>query len=120
MNVEIDMTSYMTQNAMNSHESKPLLRATVEIGMGGMHTVWTRYGKGMRPSPNSFAIKYGGMPYRVEGGWGIKKVNSTPHQPSIFQRAHFSSSAIFTEFCSLRSAHNRFGNLLRSQRVDIK
>ena len=35
----------------------------------GMHTVWTRYGKGMRPSLNSFAIKYGGMPYRGGGGW---------------------------------------------------
>ena len=61
------MTSYKTQNVMNSHESKPLLRATVEIGMEGMHTVWTRYGKGMRPSLKSLAIKYGGMPYRGEG-----------------------------------------------------
>jgi hypothetical protein len=41
-------------------------------GMGGMHTVWMRYGKGMRPSLNSFAIKYRGMPYG-EGGWGSKK-----------------------------------------------
>src|ERR1700722_3828867 len=37
-------------------------------GMGGMHTVWTRYGKGMRPSLKSFAIKYGGMAYRGAGG----------------------------------------------------
>jgi len=67
------MTCYKTQNAMNSHESKPLPRATVEIGMEGMHTVWMRYGKGMRPSLNSFAIKYGGMPYRGGGGWAFKK-----------------------------------------------
>src|ERR1700722_10900205 len=30
-------------------------------------------GKGMRPSPNSFAIKYGGMAYRGGGGGGLKK-----------------------------------------------
>jgi hypothetical protein len=98
------MTSYKTQNAMNSHESKPLLRATVEIGMEGMHTVWTRYGKGMRPSPNSFAIKYGGMPYGGEGGWDIKKVNSTPRQPSIFQRAHFSPSFVHFAARTIASA----------------
>ena len=109
------MTCYKTQNAMNSHESKPLPRATVEIGMEGMHTVWMRYGKGMRPSLNSFAIKYGGMPYRGGRGVGYQKgkQHATPAE-------HFSPSAFFTEFCSLRSAHNRFGNLLRSERVDIK
>src|ERR1700722_7772055 len=35
--------------------------------MEGMHTVWTRYGKGINPPLKSFAIKYGGMPYRGEG-----------------------------------------------------
>ncbi len=34
-------------------------------GMGGMHTVWTRYGKGMSPSLKPFKIKYGGMAYRA-------------------------------------------------------
>jgi hypothetical protein len=39
------------------------------LGMEGMHTVWTRYGKGMSPSRKSFAIKYGGMAYlRGRGG----------------------------------------------------
>ena len=31
--------------------------------------------KGMRPSPNSFAIKYGGMPYRGEGAAKKKMIN---------------------------------------------
>ncbi len=47
----------------------PLLPRSLLLarGMEGMHTVWTRYGKGMNPSRNSFAIKYGGMTYRGEG-----------------------------------------------------
>src|ERR1700722_6740270 len=46
-------------------------------GMEGMHTVWTRYGKGMNHPHNSFAIKYGGMPYRGGGGGGsIEEQNS--------------------------------------------
>jgi len=46
-------------------------------GMGGMHTVWTRYGKGMSPSLNSFAIKYRGMPYRGGGGGCDEKAVQT-------------------------------------------
>jgi hypothetical protein len=38
-----------------------------------MHTVWTRYGRGIRPSLKSFAIKYGGMPYQGGGGYAEKK-----------------------------------------------
>jgi hypothetical protein len=37
-------------------------------GMRGMHTVWTRYGKGIRPSRKSFGLKYRGMAYRGAGG----------------------------------------------------
>jgi hypothetical protein len=36
-------------------------------GMGGTHTVWTRYRKGIRPPHKSFAIKYKGMAYRGGG-----------------------------------------------------
>ena len=47
----------------------PLLAwARCKRGMEGMHTVWRRYGKGMRPSLKSFTIKYGGMAYRGGGG----------------------------------------------------
>jgi hypothetical protein len=61
------MTSQKTQNSNYRHESISSRNAALEIGMAGMHTVWTRYGKGMRPSLKSLAIKYGGMPYRGEG-----------------------------------------------------
>jgi len=44
-----------------------LLAIRWPFGMAGMHTVWTRYGKGMSPSLKPFAIKYGGMPYRGVG-----------------------------------------------------
>jgi hypothetical protein len=86
------MTSDNTQNAMTCCESKSLLRAAVEIGMQGMHTVWTTYGKGMGPSLKSFAIKYGGMPYRGWRGWGYQKgkLRGTPAE-------HFSPRAFFIE-----------------------
>jgi hypothetical protein len=61
------MTGNKTQNAINSRESISVRHAAVEIGMEGMHTVWMRYGEGMYPPRKSFAIKYGGMSYRVEG-----------------------------------------------------
>ena len=51
-------------------------------GMRGMHTVWTRYGKGMDPSLKSFAIKYGGMPYRGGGGVDEKRGSNRTNPPS--------------------------------------
>jgi hypothetical protein len=63
-------------------------------GMEGMHTVWTRYGKGMRPSPNSFAIKYGGMPYRGVGGWP-KNINRR-HNPATGAQVRFGFAQRFT------------------------
>jgi hypothetical protein len=67
MNVGNEYDQPQDANAINSRESMPLRHAAVEVGMEGMHTVWMRYGKGIRPSLKSSAIKYRGMPYR---GWG--------------------------------------------------
>src|SRR5580698_2184212 len=52
---------------------------------GGMHTVWTRYGKGMYLSLKPFAIKYGGMPYRGAGGRS-KKGGVKPDKPAFDER----------------------------------
>ena len=44
-------------SALAGTVSSSLLAVPCSPRMRGMHTVWTRYGKGMRPSPNSCAIK---------------------------------------------------------------
>src|SRR6202021_684165 len=43
--------------------------------------VWTRYGKGMRPSPDSNEIKYAGMPYRGEGAVILARIGHRSSKP---------------------------------------